>query len=139
MPLRGKVAAIVSDESVIINLGSSQGVKPGMHFMAVLESGEVRDPDNADRVLGELRYEIARLQATNVMANMSICSVPTAPPSLSTNSLIADFMKSTSKVDPTAKRLLDPTQMTIKVGTVVVEFVPEPPTPPRPSGLPKLG
>jgi cell shape-determining protein MreC len=36
-PLRGAVAAVLTDRELVINLGSERGVKPGMRF-AVLNS-----------------------------------------------------------------------------------------------------
>src|SRR5271154_462333 len=100
MALRGKIAAITGDESVVINLGSAQGVKPGMRFRAVFETGPIRDPDDPNRTLGELVYEIAKLQAVNVMENMSICSVPASvsAPGLTFGSGL--FGQTKSKIDP---------------------------------------
>lgn len=136
MGLRGKVAAILADDSVIINLGSTQGVKPGMRFQAVFEAGDIHDPDDSSRILGDLTYEIGKLEATNVMDYMSICKIPVVL-GFAAKEGSTLLRSTTSRIDPKAPRLFNASDAKIKVGTVVIEMSPEPSkggfTPPPPS------
>jgi len=125
MALKGKVAAILSDESVVINLGSAQNVTPGMRFLAVHDTGAIRDPDHPDQILGELTYEVAKLQVTTVFEKMSICSVPATPVAAITAIELSYLPKMTSRIDPAADRLLAD-KLRVRVGTTVVEAAPEP-------------
>jgi hypothetical protein len=53
MTLEGKVANVLNDRELVINLGKSQGVEEGMVFEVSGQSLEVRDPDT-NAVLGEV-------------------------------------------------------------------------------------
>jgi len=120
--LKGKVAAILSDEVVVINLGSDQKVSPGMRFVAVYETGAIFDPDSPQEALGSLTYEIATLTVKTVFAKMSICSVPLTPAGPTFK--LPEVFQYTSKIDPKASRTLVEAS-TIKIGTVVIEAAPE--------------
>jgi len=124
MALKGKIAAIVSDTSVVINLGSVQGVKPGMRFRAIFETPPIPDPDNPRNSLGNLVIEIGRLQVQSVLEKMSFCELEgTAQPF--TVSSVFSLTTVTPKVDQSEERLVPPDSTIIKVGTTVVQLVPE--------------
>lgn len=72
-PLRGKVAAILNERELAINIGTTDGVKPGMKFKVLAEyPTEVFDPETSER-LGTIDREKVRVQATEVRERMSIC------------------------------------------------------------------
>lgn len=121
MALRGKVAAIVDDDSLVINLGSVQGVTPGMRFLAISESGTIVDPDDPQKVLGELIFEIAKMEAKSVHPNLSYCSVERSynSPITTLTPLFQTFGE--SKIDPSARRIGGPSILKLRIGTVVVE------------------
>jgi hypothetical protein len=124
--LQGKIAAIIDKESVVINLGSEQGVSPGMKFAAVYEAQRIPDPDNPQNILGSLLFEIAKLQAINVQERMAFCKIldPYISVSKSFEVPLTSFFATTtteSKIDPTAIHIGGPENLKLKVGTVVRE------------------
>jgi hypothetical protein len=133
MALRGKIAAIVDDSSVVINLGSTQGVKPGMRFQAVFETDAITDPDNPKQVLGRLSFIINTLEAKNVMEKMSYCEVNR--PVLAFGTFFDSVKYGPTKIDENAERLLGTEGLRLKVGTVVIEQ----PAEPRETTAPKSG
>ena len=73
--IRGKIAAVVSETSVVINRGGSHGVKGGMKFTIYIEVGPVEDPDDPKNTIQTLRYKKGTIEATSVLEKMSICSI----------------------------------------------------------------
>jgi len=72
--LEGKVAKILSEREVVINLGKIQGVKKGMRFAILAPTPEeISDPET-----GELLDVVDRtkvlVQATEVRQRVTICS-----------------------------------------------------------------
>jgi hypothetical protein len=120
--LQGKIAAIIDKESVVINLGSDQGVSPGMKFTAVYEIQRILDPDNPEKTLGSLTFEIAKLQAANVQEKMTFCKILDPYISKTFETFIPIGLVTTeSKVDPTAKQIGGVENLKLKIGTVVRE------------------
>ena len=72
MAIEGLVARILNDESVVINVGSAQGVKEGMRFAIFTELDEVKDPGTGES-LGRLELVKARVMASHVQEAMAIC------------------------------------------------------------------
>ncbi len=71
-PIRGKVARILNDREVALNLGSSHGVKIGMKFNILSTSGhDIRDPDTGES-LGSIERTKARVQVTTVQDRLSV-------------------------------------------------------------------
>jgi hypothetical protein len=72
--LQGKVAKILTEREVVINIGSVQGVKKGMRF-AILASTpeEVSDPETGE-VLDVVDRPKVLVQATEVRERITICS-----------------------------------------------------------------
>lgn len=70
--LEGKVAKILSDTCVVVNLGSMHGVHVGVVFTILAEGDEVKDPDTGE-TLG--RWEVAKghVLATHVQDRLSTC------------------------------------------------------------------
>ncbi|TCT95618.1 hypothetical protein [Pseudomonas sp. LP_4_YM] len=66
----GKVVSIVDETTVVINLGSDHGVKPGQTFL-ILGLGEmITDPDSGES-LGHLELVRGRAEAKHVQPRMT--------------------------------------------------------------------
>jgi len=66
----GKVARILSDEEVILNVGSEDGVKEKMEFVIFSESDHVYDPETGED-LGAIEVVKGRVGVYHVMGRMS--------------------------------------------------------------------
>ena len=73
MAIEARVARILSDEGVVLNRGSAQGVREGMRFVVFTETDEVTDPETGAS-LGKLELVKARLVAAHVQEAMTICT-----------------------------------------------------------------
>ena len=72
-PIEGLVAGIVTERELAINIGSQQGVKPGMKFQVMANTPtEIRDPETGEE-LGTFIREKVRVRATTVEPRYSIC------------------------------------------------------------------
>lgn len=60
------VIADVTGNTVVINLGSTHGVKTGTQFAVVKVIKEVRDPKNPDKIIFKKTEELARVKITSV-------------------------------------------------------------------------
>ena len=79
-PIRGKVAAVLNEREIALNIGSAKGVFVGMYFDVMsLESGDIRDPDTGE-VLGSIERPKVRVQVTEVNKKFSVAS--TCPPEI---------------------------------------------------------
>jgi len=76
MPLEGEVAEIISDEMLVLNVGSEAGVREGMVFVIYKEGPRVYDPKTS-RDLGPLEIVKGRVRVTHVMPQMSQASTLT--------------------------------------------------------------
>jgi hypothetical protein len=72
-PLMGKVAGIVNERELAINIGSDQGVKREMIFRIMSDSpAEVYDPDTQE-LLGKFEREKVRVEVVMVHKRFAIC------------------------------------------------------------------
>lgn len=71
----GKVAKILDEYNVIINVGREQGVVQGMRFVVFIEGDEVSDPDTRES-LGKWEVVKGQIVATHVQDRISVCSAP---------------------------------------------------------------
>ena len=101
MAVTGRVARILGDESIVVNRGSSHGVKEGERFVVFAEGDEVKDPDTGEP-LGRLEIVKARVVAAHVQEKMTTCVAEPAEDPLS---------------------LDDPTQHTLSAEMVAVSMV----------------
>jgi hypothetical protein len=67
----GKVLKIFDEVSLLVDLGSEQGVKKGDRFVVIEKGGDVVDPDS-NKSLGEMELVKAELLAVDVMEHMSV-------------------------------------------------------------------
>ncbi|NTV27992.1 MAG: hypothetical protein HGA93_04865 [Methanothrix sp.] len=71
--IKGKVANIVNERELAINVGSSNGVKVGMKFKVLTdEPTQVIDPDSKE-VLGYIDREKVRVQVIEVAERFAVC------------------------------------------------------------------
>lgn len=69
----GKVAQILSEHELVINLGARDGVSQGMRFavMAMIPT-EVKDPDTGE-VLGTVEREKVRVEVVELQERLAVC------------------------------------------------------------------
>lgn len=72
-PLRGQVARILDEHTLVLNLGNSHGVTPGMRFVIYSEGDEITDPASGES-LGKLELVKAMVEASHVQENMTIAT-----------------------------------------------------------------
>ena len=72
-PIRGKVARVLNEREIAINIGTAHGVGVGMHF-DVMDAGEdINDPDTGE-VLGSIERPKVRVQVTYVNGRLSVAT-----------------------------------------------------------------
>ena len=69
-PIRGKVAAVLDEERLVLNVGTDHGVARNMVFK-VLETRVIRDPDTGDE-LGKVDVTKVQVQVGKTEERMSI-------------------------------------------------------------------
>ena len=70
-PIRGKVARVLNEREIAINVGTAHGVAVGMYFDVIDPHYEnIRDPDT-NEVLGSLGRPKVRVQVTHVQERLS--------------------------------------------------------------------
>jgi len=102
--IEGKVAKILDGSNLIINVGSSHGVQPGLRLIVFAPGDEVVDPDTGES-LGTWEAVKGEIVANHVQERISICGAAPPPekedqvdPSTRTLSaaMIADHMRTDS-------------------------------------------
>jgi len=78
--IEGKVAQILSENCVILNVGAQAGVKTGMAFVVLARGDEVKDPETGE-VLGRWEVPKGYLRVTHVQERLATCEgfVPGRP------------------------------------------------------------
>ncbi|MCY2952951.1 MAG: hypothetical protein NTU53_13395 [Planctomycetota bacterium] len=72
-PIKGRVARVLSERELVINIGSDAGVKQGMRFAVLSETPlEIRDPSTND-VLDLIDREKVRVEAQEVRSRVTVC------------------------------------------------------------------
>ena len=72
--LEGKVAKVLTEREVVINIGSTQGARKGMRFAILAATPEeIRDPETGE-VLDIVDRTKVFVQATEVRERITICS-----------------------------------------------------------------
>ena len=71
-PIRGKVASVINEREIAINVGTAHGVDVGMYFNVIdIQDEEIRDPDT-DEVLGSIERPKVRVRVTHVQEKLSV-------------------------------------------------------------------
>ncbi len=128
-PIRGKVASVLNDREIAINVGSEHGVSVGMSFNVIEVLNEViKDPDTGE-VLGTIERPKVIIKIAHVQEKLSVASAYRAGES-----------KIGRRLGPFARELMPPTWIeryetgstavllpdtadSVKVGDPVVETV----------------
>lgn len=71
-PIRGKVAQILSQRELAMNVGFEQGVNVGMEF-DVMGSADVRDPDT-ENVIGVIERSKVRVRVSHVQESVAVAT-----------------------------------------------------------------
>lgn len=74
-PIHAKVAAVVDDTTLVLNVGSRQGVHEGMLFAVVAEHQDIADPDTGES-LGKWESVKGRVVVTHVQERMATARSP---------------------------------------------------------------
>lgn len=73
IPIEGRVAQILNERELVLNVGSRDGVKAGMVFAVLGESPlEVRDPIS-NEVLDEVDREKVRVEVFELRERIALC------------------------------------------------------------------
>ncbi|HUT36591.1 MAG TPA: hypothetical protein VNE39_24090 [Planctomycetota bacterium] len=71
-PVEGKVAKILDEQTLILNVGSAQGVVQGMVFSIFAPVEEVKDPDTG-KSLGQWEAVKGYVQAAHPQERLTVC------------------------------------------------------------------
>ncbi len=132
-PIRGKVAKILNAREVAINLGSAQGVRPGMYFDVVARYEDIVDPDTRES-LGAIERPKTRVKITWVQEKLSLASTYKSREVAVGGMPLGEFSRAlmppkwlkkyeTLTAEETAEPL-DEKESLVKVGDAVVQVVP---------------
>jgi hypothetical protein len=113
--LDAKVARVLSDTSIAINVGEDAGVGTG-DTVIVWRSVDVEDPDTGD-VLGTVRLQNLRLQVYDVRPLFCLARVE-----VNSVASFAGLFKP-SKVIASSNRVLDEEQVRLAVGDAVTVMI----------------
>lgn len=122
--IKGKVARILSENEVVLNIGVIDGVKPEMEFVIYSESDHIYDPSTGND-LGAIEIAKGRVIVTHVMEKMSRAETRTYEVSPSDEFhkyaiLGIETRKYKLQVEQTQlKPLRDKGDLTVKVGDLV--------------------
>lgn len=77
-PIRGKVARVLNEREIAINIGTVHGVDVGMYFDVMDAQGEnIKDPDT-DEVLGSIERPRVRVRITHVQDKLAVAATYTS-------------------------------------------------------------
>lgn len=137
-PIRGKIAAVVSDRAVVINRGKTHGVTSRMKFQINLVLERIQDPDDPQNLLEGISYKKGTITVSQVLDKMSFCSIEGerhyyddyAWPEDVDNDEPGEEQHVEIEYPKVAAPLIKPDDWAIRVGDTVVE-VQEPPKSPE--------
>lgn len=69
--IEGKVADIVDEYTVVVNIGSTDGVKETHRFGIYTESDPIEDPETGEE-LGKIEYKISEVKPVRIEGDYSI-------------------------------------------------------------------
>lgn len=73
-PIRGKIARVLNEREIAINIGTAHGVDVGMYFDVMDAQGQdIKDPDTGE-VLGSIERPRVRLKVIHVQDKLSVAS-----------------------------------------------------------------
>ena len=117
--LVGKVATILGDYELAINIGRNSGVKLGMEF-AVLGDAAITDPDSG-KTLGRYRYNKVTVQIKQVEENYSVATSRRAGAAFSFVPSLSPFLETGRKLSLDEPSILLDIDRNVHKGDVVEE------------------
>ena len=73
-PIRGKVAHVLNEREIAINVGTEKGVTIGMRFNVMeIHDEDIKDPDT-DEVLGPIERPKVKVHVTHVQERLSVAT-----------------------------------------------------------------
>jgi hypothetical protein len=139
--IEGKVATVLNERELVLNVGSEEGVKVGMRFKILYPDGiEITDPDTGAQ-LGSVEWPKTEVKIVNVQPHMAVgrtFRTITIPESGSRYSGIRSVLYGTGlddyipekqvvetlrSSDGFAEKELDPSESVVKRGDPAVEIV----------------
>ena len=147
--IEGRVAQILSENLIVINVGMAAGVKAGMCFAVLARGDEVKDPDSGE-ALGRWELPKGYVRATHVQDRLATCegyaphardeqedpSTNVLSASLITHSMRPETWSSSSSARLSVNRSQVagmPTIGPISVGDIVREMPGQPAVQPQPA------
>ena len=73
-PIRGKVAQVINERAIALNVGTANGVAVGMYF-EVMQPIDVRDPDTGE-ILGHIEDSKVKVKVYQVQQRLSLAHTP---------------------------------------------------------------
>ena len=134
-PIRGKVAKVLNAREIAINLGSEQGVRPGMFFDVVAPYQDILDPDTRES-LGAIERPKTRVKIIWVQEKLSLASTyRIREVNVGGKPLLGEFSRllmppkwvkkhDTFRITEEAGEPLDEKESLVKVGDTVVQVLP---------------
>lgn len=107
-PIRGKVARILSDKALAINVGKANGVTYGMEFY-ISEIIPVKDPDTSIE-LGKVEWPIVSLSVYDVQEHITVL-------------YSRDKILSSGDKGPFSRSLLSSSKALVNIGDPVVQVL----------------
>ena len=71
MTIKGKVVKILDEYSVVVDVGSVNGVEEDMEFVIYEEGESIEDPDTGEEI-GMMEFPKARVEPYHIMENMTV-------------------------------------------------------------------
>ena len=73
-PIRGKVAQVLNEREIAINVGTEHGVYVGMYFDIIdIQDEDIKDPDTGE-VLGSIERAKVKVEVTHVQEKLSVAT-----------------------------------------------------------------
>ncbi len=122
--IEGKIAALVTKTTVIINRGSSHGVKNDMLFSIRLPMLEITDPDDPANALSGVSFEKGKLRIQGTFEKMSQATLEPTLKNIIRDiaELLGEATTKTSYPPIEGKPMLEDDAWKVKVGDIVWEI-----------------
>ncbi len=118
-PIEGKVAKIIDEQTIILNVGSQAGVLQNMRFDILATGEQVQDPDTGEP-LGKWELVKGSVRATHVQDRLTVCtalpgegapSIDPATHTLSAELTQAHMLNPAARTNTPGKLTVNPAQI----------------------------
>lgn len=125
--IRGKVAQLIDESTLVINRGSEHGVTTGMRFAVLnVKGAEILDPDSGD-VIGSVDIEKVVVKVVRVEPKLAVARTfrTYTTKGLKVPTFIATTRRETLRSEGTYKQELTEEESLVRIGDPVVQVVGE--------------